>query len=199
MRTPSKTRKAGRGRSNLGPLVLIGIGLILLGAVGFILLPKPGKSQPQTNQNANLPLAIPLAVDAPAPELRLSDLEGKPVALSDFSGQWVLLNNWATWCPPCKAEMPALQAFHDAHQGQNLTVLAVNMGESEDKVARFAADYQLSFPVWPDPEERLYEAFKNISLPTSWVIDPSGQIRLTWTGAISREVLEEYVTPLLEE
>ena len=71
--------------------------------------------------------------------------------------------------------MPTLQAFYDAHQQQNFTILAVDAGESEEKVAQFVDEYQLSFPVWPDPQERLYAAFKNISLPTSWVIDPEGQ------------------------
>lgn len=121
------------------------------------------------------------------------------MSLADYRGQFVLLNNWATWCPPCKAEMPALQQFFDDHRQQDFTIIAVDMAEPAALVEQFVAQNGLTFEVWLDPQEKVYQAFRNFSLPTSWLIDPQGQVRMTWSGAISREMLEKTITPLLEE
>ncbi len=180
-------------------MALIGFGLVLLGVMAFILLPKSDTGSPWPDQEASTPSAIPVVVDYPAPELNLTDLQGNPVSLADQLSQWVLINNWATWCPPCKAEMPTLQAYYDDHRDQNFALIAIKSGEPVEQVAEYVEQNNLRFTVWPDPEQKVYDAFRNISLPTSWVIDPQGQVRLTWTGAISREILEKYVTPLLEE
>jgi cytochrome c biogenesis protein CcmG, thiol:disulfide interchange protein DsbE len=193
--TPTPTRKSLR----ILPLALIGLGLILLGAVAFILLPKSDGASSLSEQEDRSPGTVPAAVDYPTPELNLTDLQGNPVSLTDQLGRWVLVNNWATWCPPCKAEMPALQAFYDDHHDQNFTLIAIEAGEPVEQVAEYIKKNNLRFTVWPDPQQKVYDAFHNPALPTSWVIDPRGQVRLTWSGAISREMLEKYITPLLEE
>lgn len=186
-------------RRTLIPLVMIGSGLILLGVMASLLLPRPGETAPSAKATSSGPSAIPMRTASPAPALELNDLQGQAVSLLDYRGGWLLVNNWATWCPPCKAEMPTLQAFYEAHRQQNFELVAIEAGGAVEDVARFVDQYQLKFTVWPDPEEKVYQAFRNVSLPTSWLIDPAGQIRLTWTGAISREMLEKFVTPLLEE
>lgn len=180
-------------------LIMIGSGLILLGVMAALLLSRPSQTIPVAKDSSSEPSAIPLRTASPAPALELNDLQGQPVSLLDYRGGWLLVNNWATWCPPCKAEMPTLQAFYEAHRQQNFELVAIEAGGAVEDVARFVDQYQLKFTVWPDPEEKVYQAFRNVSLPSSWLIDPAGQIRLTWTGAISREMLENYVTPLLEE
>jgi peroxiredoxin len=194
MANQSKSSSRRRLAGATLPLLLIGAGMILLGITAFLMLPRPeagGEEQPRELS------AVPVAVNMPAPALRLNNLQGEPVSLADYRGQWILVNNWATWCPPCKAEMPTLQAYFDDHRGQNFTIIAIESGQPVEEVAEFVRAYGLTFNVWPDPDENVYDAFRNISLPASWVIDPLGQIRLTWTGAISREMLEAYVTPLL--
>lgn len=199
---PGETRKRNAlppKRRSLIPLVMIGSGLILLGVMAALLLPRPGQTAPNAKDSSSEPSAIPLRIDSPAPALELNDLRGQPVSLLDYHGGWLLVNNWAIWCPPCKAEMPTLQAFYEDHRQQNFELVAIEAGGAVEDVARFVDQYQLRFTVWPDPEEKVYQAFRNVSLPTSWLIDPAGQIRLTWTGAISREMLENYVTPLLED
>lgn len=166
----------------------------MFGLLGFLLLPRDGAQALQQEASA-----IPVPVDFPAPEIELSDLDGNPVSLASYQGQVVLVNNWATWCPPCKAEMPVLQAFYEAHKDQGFAIIAIEAGDSEEAVAQFVKDQKLSFPVWPDQKTIALTAFRNQSLPSSYVIDREGQVRLAWTGAVNRETLEKYVTPMIQE
>jgi peroxiredoxin len=183
------------------PLLLIGIGLLALGGAALLWLPKPAAdaARPGGDSIENYALVVPAKVNYPAPQLQLSDMQGQPAALSDFLGQVVLVNNWATWCPPCKAEMPELQAYYAAHQEQNFILLAIGSGETAQKVQDFAEAYGLTFTLWPDPASSALMAFRNDALPSSYVIDASGQVVLAWTGPVSQATLEKYVTPLLEE
>ncbi len=174
--------------------LVIGLGLVLVALAAFFSLPK-AVQQVQTQSLS----AIPVEVNFAAPEVHLTDLQGQAVALSDFSGQVILYNAWATWCPPCKEEMPTLEAYFDAHRQDGFVIVAIEDGEPLEEVSAFVKDYGLTFPVWPDPKWVATTAFKTDNLPTSFVIDRTGIVRLTWTGAISRDVLEKYVTPLLKE
>ncbi|MBK8784680.1 MAG: TlpA family protein disulfide reductase [Anaerolineales bacterium] len=142
---------------------------------------------------------VPAEVNYPAPQLALKNVNGETESLADFSGQVLLLNNWATWCPPCKAEMPTLKKFHDAHSAEGFTIIAVEAGDGKEEVLEFANSLELTFPIWLDPEGAALNAFKNGSLPNSYVIDRSGTVRYAWTGEISLAMLEKYVTPLIAE
>lgn len=175
-------------------LLLIGSVLILIAAVSFFALP-----QDQRTFEAVRALAVPVAVDFPAPDVRLTDLNGQPVAFRDYEGQVILYNAWATWCAPCKDEMPTLEAYYQAHRHEGLVVIAIEDGQPVDEVAAFVSAMGLTFPVWPDLKWVATEAFGINTLPTSYVIDRSGVARLTWRGAITREALEQHVTPLLKE
>lgn len=180
-------------------MALIGAGLLVLGIVALVMLPKPEASaQSEAKKEAGVPSAIPAEVNFPAPDVTVRDLDGNEIKISDFQGQTVLLNNWATWCPPCRAEMPALQAFYEDHRHQKFTIVAIESGEPPQEVADFVEQYGLTFPVLVDRSQRTLVAFRNNGLPNSYLIDPQGQVRLAWNGAISREVLEKYVTPLIE-
>ncbi|HSF82312.1 MAG TPA: TlpA disulfide reductase family protein [Anaerolineales bacterium] len=174
---------------------LIGAGLLVLGMLAMIMLPKPEASAGSTGESP----AIPARVEFYAPALVLHDLDGRSVSLSDYPGQVVLVNNWATWCPPCKEEMPALQAFYEDHQHQDFTIIAIEAGEPVAEVAQFVAAYGLTFPVWPDPDQQAAAAFHNPALPNSYVIDKNGTVRLVWMGGVDQATLEKYVTPILEE
>lgn len=176
-------------------MALIGAGLVILGVVAFLSLPKL-VAQRATAAGGS---AVPIEVNYQAPALNLKDLQGNQVSLSDYRGQTVLINNWATWCPPCRAEMPELKAYFEEHKGQNFTVLGIEAGEPVAEVADFVKSYGLTFPIWVDPEQKALVAFNNLSLPSSYLVDPSGTVRLAWSGAISRAVLEQTVTPLLEK
>jgi thiol-disulfide isomerase/thioredoxin len=181
-------------------MALIGAGLLLIGGLALVLLPRfvAGSNTPQESVDG-YDTATPVEVDFPAPELELTDLQGRPVSLSDYRGQVVLINNWAFWCPPCRAEMPVLQEYHDAHRHQNFLVLGIEAGDELVDVEYHVNLYKLTFPIWLDPETETLRAFSNPSLPNSYVVDAEGQVRLAWNGPIDLETLEKYVTPLLEE
>jgi peroxiredoxin len=182
-------------------LLFLGVGLILLGLASALLIPRAeaitsGEDDPAETGGLS---AIPVEVSFPAPDLRLSDLSGQSFALSDFAGQMVLVNNWAIWCPPCKAELPDLNAFYLKYKAQGFVIVAIEAGSPQADVQTFIDQAGLAFPIWVDPQELAMEAFMNFSLPSSYLIDRTGQIRLAWTGAISAEMLEKHVAPLLSE
>lgn len=173
-------------------MAMIGLGLIVVGAASFFLIPK-------VDNTADAFSVVPVEVSYPAPKLALTDLVGDAVSLNDWRDHVVLVNNWAIWCPPCKAEMPELQAYYHNHQDDGFTVIAIESGEPVADVAQFAKVYGLTFPVWPDEHTLALEAFQNWELPNSYIIDRSGMVRLAWVGPISEQMLEKYVTPLLRE
>jgi cytochrome c biogenesis protein CcmG/thiol:disulfide interchange protein DsbE len=185
-----------RKRNTVGALIF-GAGLLLVGVAAVIALPKTAAGQAATEE-PDTASVVPMAVEYPAPELTLTDLEGKTVSLADYRGQVVLINLWATWCPPCKYEMPTLQAYFEDHGAEGFTLIAINDGDPAEDVVAFAKDYGLTFPVWIDPTYIASEqAFKTNALPSSFVIDREGVVRFAWTGAISLSMLEKYVTPML--
>ncbi|HEY5729155.1 MAG TPA: TlpA disulfide reductase family protein [Anaerolineales bacterium] len=176
----------------IAPTLLLGLGLILIAASGYSILQDVSA---QTDLST-----VPVQVNFPSPELTLTDTQGVTRSLADYRGQVVLVNLWATWCPPCKAEMPTLQAYHDKYRDRGFTVIAVNDGDPTPDVIQFVKDYQLTFPVWLDPTYIATEdAFKTLNLPSSFVIDREGIIRLSWVGEINRKMLEKYVTPIIKE
>jgi cytochrome c biogenesis protein CcmG, thiol:disulfide interchange protein DsbE len=143
---------------------------------------------------------VPVKVNFPAPDLTLMDTQGGSRSLAEYRGQVVLVNLWATWCHPCKEEMPALQSFYDRHREQGFVVIAINDGDPLEDVLQFVKDYQLTFPVWLDPTYIATEqAFKTLNLPSSFVIDRQGTIQLQWVGGISRAMLDKHVSPLIKE
>jgi thiol-disulfide isomerase/thioredoxin len=145
------------------------------------------------------PSSVPAKVNYSAPELALENVNGGTQSLADFRDKVVLVNNWATWCPPCKAELPTLVAFYNAHAADGFMIIGIEAGEPASEVAPFVKQFQISYPIWLDPNNLSGEAFQISSLPNSFVIDRTGTVRLSWVGQISREMLEKYVTPLLAE
>ncbi|MFZ2096691.1 MAG: TlpA disulfide reductase family protein [Anaerolineales bacterium] len=141
----------------------------------------------------------PSSVNFPAPDLTLNDLDGRKVNLSDYRQNIVLINNWATWCPPCRAEMPTLVKYFNEHADQGFTLIGIEAGDPMENVKSFVDRYGISFPVLLDPNNKSLIAFQNDSLPSSYVIDQDGNVILAWTGPINRDMLEKYLTPLLEQ
>lgn len=185
-------QKHSESRNRLYPLLFLGLGLILIaGSAYFLFQNRPSQTELT---------AVPVKVNYSAPALSLTEIHGQPVSLADLRGQVVLVNLWATWCPPCKKEMPELQAFYNRHKDQGFTIVAINDGDPTAEVVQFVKDYELTFPVWLDPKYIATEqAFKTLNLPSSFVINREGTVVLSWVGGINRKNLEKYVTPIIEE
>ena len=173
------------------PVVL---GLTLIG-IASVALAAPRAESPA----GGLSSVAPVDVNFAAPNLSLQTVRGETESLADYRDNVVLVNNWATWCPPCKAEMPTLSAYYNAHRSEGFTIIAIEAGDAADEVMQFVENHGLNFPVWLDPDGASLRAFGNGNLPNSYVIDRSGTVRLAWTGEISKAALEEYVTPLLAD
>jgi len=191
-----KYRSKRRGNNNQSGV--IGIGLILVGFALFLLWPKSVDSFASTSSPISNSV-VPVSVNYPAPQLSLQNINGKTESLEDFRENVVLVNNWATWCPPCKAEMPTLEKYYEAHVTKGFAIIAIEAGDGKDQVIQFADSLNLKFAVWLDPDGASLNAFGNGNLPNSYVIDRQGMVRYAWTGEINLAMLEKYVTPLIAE
>jgi peroxiredoxin len=119
-----------------------------------------------------------------APALELEDVEGKLHRLADYRGKVVLVNFWATWCEPCREEMPSMEALRAGLQGRPFVVLAVNVGEGARVARGFADKMALRFPLLLDRDTRTTRAWGARILPASYVVAPDGMIRYSYLGAI---------------
>jgi len=135
----------------------------------------------------------------PAPDFTLLDLAGVPVRLSDLRGQVVLVNVWATWCPPCRAEMPMIQAAYAQYRTQGFTVLAVNLREDAPTVARYMEQNRLTFPALLDRDGAVGDHYQARVLPSSFFIDKAGVVRAVYRGPMARSVITGTVEQLLAE
>ena len=138
-------------------------------------------------------------VEHPAPEFTLPGLGGAQVALSDFRGRVLLVNVWATWCPPCRAEMPTIQAAYEHYHDQGFAVVAVNLQEDSSAVATFMREHELTFPALLDADGRVSQSYQAVSLPSSFFVDRQGIIRAVYHGPIPRGVITGTVEQLLRE
>lgn len=137
-----------------------------------------------------------------APDFTLESLSGDQISLSDMRGKAVVLNLWASWCPPCRAEMPALQRVYQENQERGLEVLAVNMTAQDSlaDVEAFVQEFNLTFPVLLDTGGEVGNAYLMRALPTTFFIDREGVIqRVIMGGPMSEITLQSTVEQLLEE
>jgi peroxiredoxin len=133
-----------------------------------------------------------------APDFTLETPDGETIHLADLRGQAVVINFWATWCPPCRAEMPAIQQVYDQYREQGLTVLAVNLQEGDSQVAGFADENQLTFPILMDRDGSVFARYQVNAMPSTFFVDRSGIIQeVTLGGPMAAAFIESQVTGLL--
>lgn len=118
----------------------------------------------------------------PTPGLELRELDGRVHRLADYSGRVVLVNFWATWCVPCRDEMPSIQRLKEKLAGKPFEVLAVNLDEPEARVRKFLTQMKVDFTVLLDPEKKAARAWNARVLPASFVVGPDGGIRYSLVG-----------------
>jgi cytochrome c biogenesis protein CcmG, thiol:disulfide interchange protein DsbE len=121
-----------------------------------------------------------------APAFAAATLSGEEVALADLRGEVVLLNVWATWCWPCRREMPSFEALHRELGGQGLRIVAVSIDEARDagEIRDFLEEFDITFTVLHDPRKRIADAFQPTGVPETYLIDADGVIRRRWIGRI---------------
>jgi peroxiredoxin len=130
-----------------------------------------------------------------APDFDLKTIDGETMRLSDLKGNVVFINLWATWCPPCRAEMPEMVRYYNEHSSEKIEILAVNLtdSDSEKEVKQFADDYKINFPILLDTEGKVGDLYKTVSIPTTFIVDKKGIIREKHIGPMSYEMMEEFV------
>lgn len=177
-------------------------GLLLIAMIGFALIEYIATQSGETGTSTNIPV-ISSNTDVEiaetnelgnrrgniAPDFSLETLEGEVLSLSDFKGKKVFLNFWATWCPPCRAEMPDIQKFSE---DEDVVVLAINLTHTEDSlttVDTFIQDRGFTFPVLIDKNGEVAELFRVQAYPTSYMIDSNGTIQYIALGALNYDLM----------
>jgi cytochrome c biogenesis protein CcmG, thiol:disulfide interchange protein DsbE len=125
-------------------------------------------------------------IGAPAPAYRGTTLSGDSVSLADQRGKVVLLNVWATWCHPCREEIPELRGLHDTYASRGLELIGVSIDAqgNEDGIRDFMREFRMTYPVWHDPDERVSTQFLMVGVPATFLIDRRGILRWRKTGPI---------------
>lgn len=134
-----------------------------------------------------------------APKWSMPDLEGRTVQSEDFAGRIVVLNFWATWCPPCRREIPELKEFQRAHSTNDVVVLgAATDADGPDFLKSFVRRHELNYPVLrAGPEVQM--TFSVTSLPSTWIIGRDGRVEARYLGALTRKELDRAIAPLLSK
>ncbi|CEA02154.1 Sporulation thiol-disulfide oxidoreductase A precursor [Metalysinibacillus saudimassiliensis] len=131
------------------------------------------------------------------PDFTLTTMDGKEVTLSDYKGKKVILNFWASWCPPCKAEMPHMQKYYDKKaEEQNFEILAVNLTSEEKSnrlIEKFLQSYGITFPVPLDEKGNIALKYQVITIPSTFILNTDGQIEHSIIGPMNEDLLETYV------
>jgi cytochrome c biogenesis protein CcmG/thiol:disulfide interchange protein DsbE len=179
---------------------LLFAGVLLVGSL-FIVATRVGPSggaaaAPAPVSADTAPGPLP---DRPAPDFTLLTLDGTTVTLSKLKGQVALINIWATWCPPCRAEMPTIQATYEQYREQGFTVLAVDLQEDPRTVAGFMREFKLTFPALLDTDGAVSQAYQASALPSSFFVDRKGIIRAVYRGPMPRGVIAGTIEQLLQE
>ena len=159
--------------------------LAVIGLLGFGLLSKGGSE---------------VAIGDPVPDRVLPRLGAEGTgSIADYRGRWVLVNLWASWCPPCRDEAPALEDFQRRYRGDGVTVLGINVQDNTDDALAFLREFPASYPqLWSTGDERS-EAFGTTGLPENFLVDPRGRVALIRVGPVDDRFLRENVVPFFEE
>ncbi|HHH12749.1 MAG TPA: TlpA family protein disulfide reductase [Thiolapillus brandeum] len=138
--------------------------LLFLLATAPALAVKPGKGMTEVPDRPQ------------APDFTLRDLDGNEHRLADYRGKVLIVNFWATWCPPCRAEMPSMERAWQKTKDKDVVLIAINVGEDEDTIFQFTADYPVTFPLLLDENSEVVGPWGVRGLPTTYVVDPDGRI-----------------------
>jgi len=172
--------------------LLVGAGLAIFIYFGLDLADKNNRN---VDEIPGVSLPESAAVGSKAPDFELTNLANESIKLSELRGKIVVINFWATWCEPCKVEMPFFEELFRNSQS-TVEILAVNFDESPQQVEQFVNEYKLSFPVLLDPGGTVQNSYRVRGYPTTFVVDEAGLIQFHHIGLITESQLEQYLTQL---
>jgi peroxiredoxin len=174
------------------------IAVILLVGAGWLLI---GNGLDQLLRATGVAPADPQTASADigraAPDFTVLGEDGKEHRLSELRGQVVILNFWATWCGPCRSEMPELERTYQANRDRGLNVIAMNFRETAPEAQAFFKELRLTFPIWLDRTGSVAELYRARGLPSTFVVDRSGIIRFVRVGPVDQTMLENQLATLL--
>ncbi|MET0092626.1 MAG: TlpA disulfide reductase family protein [Sedimenticola sp.] len=142
----------------------------------FILAMGAACLSPLASAGRKRGLVEPLTDGGTIPEFVLTDLQGRSHSPSDYRGRVLVVNFWATWCPPCRAEMPSMGRMLDKLKGSPVSLLAIAMGQKREQIARFAEEHPQPFPLLPDPGSKIAADFNVMGLPSTYITDRNGRL-----------------------
>ncbi len=188
-------------------ILLLSCALLLVGGalIGATLYlqgnPAAAAFAPQTKTAPLLsPSVGPLAKGSPAPDFQVFTPDGTALNLSDFRGKPIVINFWASWCGPCTAEMKTIEAVYQKHAGDDVVILAVNQGESDDTIKGYGELWKLNFRLTRDPNQKAGQLYKALALPTTVFVDRDGNVYEYHVGGpMTQEFIEKRVNALLAQ
>jgi peroxiredoxin len=173
--------------------VIAAVVLVTLLTVAVVQAMDKNKETPETKSQTTAS-SEGLAIGAKAPDFELKTLTGEKVKLSNLKGKKVMLNFWATWCPPCKAEMPEMEQF-SKQMDKDIVILAVNIDPQLD-VQGFVNENKITFPIPLDVDDKVNETYQVLSIPTTYFIDSKGIIQNKYTGSMNLAVMKDFTKKL---
>ncbi len=173
-------------------------GILILAAIGVLLIGF-GLMRGRAGQAVLLAEAGKMGARKPAADFQLADLDGNPVRLSALRGKVVLLDFWATWCPPCRAELPHFKELYAAYKGKGLEMIGLSAGEDPQTVKPFIQANRIAYPIAIATSE-IEQAYGGIrGLPTTFLIDKQGRIARKYVGYQDKQIFEQEIQALLAE
>jgi peroxiredoxin len=173
----------------------LALGTLALVLVTFVVIQGCANNAPHSGRDTGtgaqaIELEPAPEVGHPAPDFTLKDLDGNVVRLNDFRGKVVFINFWATWCPPCRAEMPEIEALHQEYKDKGVIVIGVDISEPESTVRQYIQQGGFSWIIVLDSTAKVARDYQIVAIPTSYFLDKEGIIKAVNVGPMTKRAME---------